>query len=82
MAKLNWQKLHIESKAQTNNRVANQEDWRRKHKNTWLLGKHYGKKINELSTKYLIWASENLPEGNVHKSKADVELIRRYKAQK
>ena len=78
MAKLNYHKLHIQQQADRRNSEANQADWRRRHENTWLLGKHYGKKTNTLPLNYLIWASENLPEGNIHQSKANQELRKRY----
>ena len=78
MARLNYHKLAIEQNADKRNYEENQRDWQRRNKDTWLLGKHYGKKLKTLPLNYLIWASENLEEGNYHKAKADSELHRRW----
>lgn len=78
MAKLNWQKLSLQQHRDRQAQIANKSASQKKLDKKWLLGKHYGTEISKLSLDYLIWASENLPEGNYHKLKADCELIRRY----
>lgn len=81
MARLNYQKLAIQQNADKRNYEANRRDWQRRNQHTWLLGKHYGKKINSLPLNYLIWVSETFNEGNPHKAKADNELLNRYHKQ-
>jgi hypothetical protein len=78
MAKLNWQKLASQQQRDRSQKNYNRNSKEKQLEKVWLLGKHYGKKLNELPLGYLIWASETLSEDNHHKLKADSELIRRY----
>ena len=84
MAKLNWQKLTQDSKAQRDTTA----DWTQsrydhivnatKRRLLWPIGKHKGVLISKLSARYLCWASENLT--GLAKRLADKELRHRYKA--
>ena len=78
MAKLNWQKVASQQYRDRAEKAHNRSSKEKQLEKVWLLGKHYGKKLNELPIGYLIWASENLAQDNYHKLKADSELIRRY----
>ena len=78
MAKLNWQKVASQQQRDRSQKIYNRNSKEKQLEKVWLLGKHSGKKLNELPLGYLIWASENLAENNYHKLKADSELIRRY----
>lgn len=46
-------------------------------KGTWPTGKHAGKKLSELSERYLVWAGLNLKSKHM-KYAANTELLRRY----
>ena len=47
--------------------------------NIWPTGKHAGKKLSELSEKYLVWAGLNLKSKHM-KYAANNELLRRYRS--
>lgn len=83
MARLNYQRLAEQQRQDRSDRISRRNHYsyesEQRNRQIWLLGKHKGKNIQDLPLNYLIWASENLGEDNYHKTKADVELIRRYK---
>lgn len=77
MAKLNWQKVAADKKYKQSQ--ANYfTDKSQANKNYFMIGKHKGTHIRHIPTNYLIWASESLPERDIHKGLADKELVRRY----
>lgn len=94
MAKLNWEKLHKQSKLETeqSQNIAQAQQNSEKYynykyqvekqkqlleKGIWPTGKHQGKKLSELSEKYLVWAGLNLKSKHM-KYAANNELLRRY----
>lgn len=96
MAKLNWEKLHKQSKLETEQQqdIAQAQQNSEKYYNykyqvkqqtklleqgIWPTGKHAGKKISELSERYLVWAGLNLKSKHM-KYAANNELLRRYHA--
>lgn len=84
MAKLNWEKLNQQSKAQS---AFEQERFENSHKadfhlfnkaGLWSLkGKHYGKPIKTLPLSYLEWVIDNFGSAP-HRQLAEKELRRRY----
>ena len=79
MAKLNWQRVSIQSKQQTykettpSNHYINYDD-----NQLWsLLGKHYGIHLSKLPVNYLGWILDNSTSIK-HKAIAETELRRRY----
>jgi hypothetical protein len=80
MAKLNWQKLNIQSKVQSiNERTATPSYLNFDDNNLWALhGKYYGIHIGKLPTDYLFWISDNSTSGK-YKSIAEGEIYRRYR---
>ena len=84
MAKLNWEKLHQQSKAQS---AQEQERFENSYKadfhmfnkaGLWSLkGKHYGKPIKTLPLSYLEWVIDNF-DSKLHRQLAEDELRRRY----
>ena len=79
MAKLNWQKIHQQSKAQSyqekspTNSYLNFDD-----NQLWNLGgKYYGIHYSKLPLDYLFWILDNSKSGK-HKGIAENELYKRY----
>ena len=84
MAKLNWQRVQQQSKAQSllEQDLRDHAIWKQKlvlHGEHWIIGKYKGKKVKELPIQYLCFVSETFSEGNVYKQRADKELHRRYR---
>tara|TARA_B100001248_G_scaffold105332_1_gene78501 strand:+ start:2766 stop:3104 length:339 start_codon:yes stop_codon:yes gene_type:complete len=93
MARLNWQKVAVDSKRQ-----AVKEDARNTaryfadnqmllNKGIWTIGtKHYGKKITNIPTQYLCWFTKAQEEANKIQTlayhKAAQELRQRYSSHK
>lgn len=84
MAKLNWQRVQVQSKAQTalENDRADHRKWKNKlimQGDHWIVGKYKGTLVKKLPIHYLCYVSENFAEGDIYKQRADSELRRRYK---
>jgi predicted RNase H-like nuclease len=81
--KFNWQKVTSQKRIenQTNQSRLDQKyaliDAQYQFTHIWPVGKHKGTPIKDLTTGYLIWASENLSDR--FKRIADRELIVRYR---
>jgi hypothetical protein len=84
MAKLNWQKLAQQSKAQSSQENTKQDTaiWHQKivmQNQFWMLGKHKGIRVSKLPVDYLCYISETFDKGSAYKQRADSELRKRYK---
>ena len=84
MAKLNWQRVQQQSKAQSllENDWRDHNIWKQKliqNGQHWLIGKHKGKLVKDLPIYYLCYISEKFQEGNAYKQRADKEIYRRHK---
>jgi hypothetical protein len=79
MAKLNWQKINQQSKAQSFNEKAPQAVSLNFDDNKlWSLrGKYYGIHYTKLPLHYLEWVLDNSTSGK-HKGIAESELYRRF----
>tara|TARA_S200002703_G_scaffold53823_1_gene46523 strand:+ start:7161 stop:7442 length:282 start_codon:yes stop_codon:yes gene_type:complete len=89
MAKLNWQKVAVDSQRQSVREDARdfaisiQEKQDLLQAGIWTIGtKHYGKKITDIPTQYLCWFTEAQEEANktntLAYNKAAQELRHRY----
>lgn len=79
MAKLNWQKINQQSKAQAFNEKAPEPvPLNFDNNKLWSLrGKYYGTHYTKLPIDYLFWILDNSTSGK-HKGIAESEIYRRY----
>jgi len=79
MAKLNWQKIQQQSKAQSFQEKSPTVAYLNFNDNQlWSLrGKHYGVHYSKLPLDYLCWVLDNSQSGK-HKGIAENELYKRY----
>ena len=79
MAKLNWQRVSIQSKQQTYKETASSTNYINYDDNQlWSLsGKYYGTHLSKLPVNYLGWIVDNSTSIK-HKDIAEAEMRRRY----